>query len=78
MDRIDKALVKLSTKEKEWVKEILAQLSRKETDNLNIKKLKGREDIFRVRKGDIRVIYRTEKEKLFLLAIERKNDNTYK
>jgi len=78
MDRIDKALVKLSTKEKEWVKEISAQLSRKETDNLNIKKLKGREDIFRVRKGDIRVIYRTEKEKLFLLAIERKNDNTYK
>jgi len=78
MDRIDKALVKLSTKEKEWVKEILAQLSRKETDNLNIKKLKGREDIFRARKGDIRIIYRVEREKIFLQEIKRKNENTYK
>ena len=78
MDRIDKALVKLSTKEKEWVKEISAQLSRKETDNLNIKKLKGREDIFRARKGDIRIIYRVEREKIFLQEIKRKNENTYK
>lgn len=78
MDRIDKVLTKLSSKEREWIKAILEQISRREIDNLNIKKLKGRDDIFRIRKGDIRIMYRVEKERIFLLAIERRNDNTYK
>ncbi|MDP2668633.1 MAG: hypothetical protein Q8P07_02250 [bacterium] len=78
MDRIEKAVAKLSSKEREWVRAILEQIGQKQTDNLDIKKLKGREDVFRARKGDIRIMYRIEKEKIFLLVIERRNDNTYK
>jgi len=45
---------------------------------LNIKKLKGHNDIFRVRKGNIRIIYHLESGKIKLLAIMRRNEKTHK
>lgn len=78
MDRISKALKKFSLKEKERVKEILKKIYSKKLDNLDIKKLKGRDDIFRVRKGKIRIIYRVTNSEIFILLIERKSDKTYK
>lgn len=78
MDRIEKALQKLSPKERTWVKEALLRLQASDLKHLNIKKLKGREDIFRVRKGDIRIVYRVSVEnEIFLLLVERKSDTTY-
>jgi mRNA-degrading endonuclease RelE of RelBE toxin-antitoxin system len=78
MDKIKKALRKLTTKERERVKEILKQLNSRHTDGLDIKKLKGRDDIFRARKSDIRIIYRVADGKIFILAIERRDEKTYK
>lgn len=78
MNNIEKALKKLSGKERERAKEILKNLYAGNTNWFDIKKLKGREDIFRIRKGDIRIIYRLHKNAIFILAIERRNDNTYK
>ncbi len=79
MDRIEKALGKLSEKEKSKVKEILRKTKEGNFDGLDIKKLKGRDNIFRVRKGSIRIIYRKDaKQKIFVLAIERRSDKTYK
>ena len=79
MDRISKFLNKLSQKEMTIVKDVLEKIKKAETANLDIKKLKGADNFFRVRKGDIRIIYRiSEKEEIILLNIERKNDNTYK
>ena len=73
MDKIEKALRKLSSKEREWIKSILADLERGKQDGLDVKKLKGRDDIFRVRKGSLRIIYRTDaKGKIFVLAVERR------
>lgn len=42
------------------------------------KSLKGRKDIFRVRKGDVRIIYRIQKGEVFILAIERRSEKTYR
>lgn len=78
MDRVSKELKKLSGKERSWVKEILEKVKTGNTANLDIKKLKGRQDIFRVRKGIIRIIYRRAQDNIFLLAIERRNENTYR
>ena len=78
MDRIDKALGKLSDKERTKLKQLLSQIAEGKTESLDIKKLKGQNDIFRARKGDIRVLYRVVGKQIFLLAIERRNDNTYK
>ena len=78
MDKIAKALKKLSPKEQELVRGILVKLGNKQLENLNLKKLKGRDDIFRVRKGKLRIIYRLDqKGNIFILAIEKRSDITY-
>lgn len=77
MDKIDKALRRLSEKERASLKVLLERIIRKETKGLDIKKLRGRDDIYRARKSDLRVIYRVEGKRIYLLAIERRNDTTY-
>lgn len=77
MDKISKALRKLSDEEKEIVKAILTALKSGRTAGFDIKKLKSRGDIFRVRKGRIRIIYQKGAKVMRILAIERRNDNTY-
>ena len=70
---------KLTAKEREWVRQLLLKLQSGQTAGLDIKKLKGRDDIFRVRKGKIRIIYRSDEGgRLFVLLIERRNETTYK
>ena len=79
MDKITKALQKLSDKERQKIKLVLSKLLAGDTNGLDIKKLKDRSDIFRVRVGDLRIIYRTDlKEKIVVLAIARRNEKTYK
>ena len=46
MDKIEKALNKLSPKERQKIKEILLQVDRGNFKGLDLKKLKGRDDIF--------------------------------
>lgn len=78
MDAIEKILRKLNDRERRWVREILKKLQARRFDGLDVKKLKGRSDIFRARKGDVRIIYRVSEEKeLFILAIERRSEKTY-
>lgn len=78
MDKIEKALEKLTRKEQGWVKEILERLVSGKREGLDIKKLKGRKDIFRVRKSDIRILYRVLSDgKIYVLAIERRREDTY-
>ena len=77
MDAIDKAIKKFSTMERAWVKDILRKVNVGQLQGLDIKKLKGWDDIFRVRKGDIRVIYRKQNGRVSLLAVGRKKEKTY-
>ncbi len=78
MDKINKALKKLNKKEKITIKEILINIENENTKNLDIKKLKSRDDIFRVRKGRIRIIFHKKKENISILSIEKRTDQTYK
>ena len=78
MDKIDKAIARLSDKERTKLKQLLTLIGGQKTKGLDVKKLKGREDIYRARKGGLRILYRTDGEHVYLLAIERRNDNTYK
>lgn len=78
VDKISKALDKLTGKERKQIKIISLDLLSGKYANYDLKKLKGREDIYRVRKGRIRIVYRVaEDKKIYLLAIERRNDTTY-
>ncbi|NCO44096.1 hypothetical protein GW889_01045 [Candidatus Berkelbacteria bacterium] len=78
MDKIEKALKKLSGKERQKVKTILERLKAHDLTGLNIKKLKDRDDIFRVRSSDLRIIYQSNNSQINILAIERRNEKTYK
>ena len=79
MDKLDKALSKLGAKEKKQAKEILLKLQPGDFRTLDIKKLKGRKDIYRARKGTLRIIYSIGKDKkISILAIERRSKGTYR
>jgi mRNA-degrading endonuclease RelE of RelBE toxin-antitoxin system len=78
MDKISKALKKLTEKERRLIRDILQKINSGKLKGLDLKKLVGREDIFRVRKGDLRVILRLEKKKYYLLTIERRSEKTYR
>ena len=78
VDKVQKALNKLSDKEREQIKKILNDLLSRNLIEYDIKKLKGREDIYRIRKGRVRIIYRQHASgRIFLLAVERRSDTTY-
>lgn len=78
MNKIHKALKNLSAKERCSVEKILSRISQGDFVNLDIKKLKDRQDIFRVRKGSLRIIFRqVEGKKVIILNLERRSDNTY-
>jgi mRNA-degrading endonuclease RelE of RelBE toxin-antitoxin system len=78
MDKIAKALKKLSAKERESAKKLLEKIEAGELKGLDTKKLKNRDDIFRARKGDMRVIYRVQDGSIYILALERRSEKTYK
>jgi len=77
-DKIAKALSKLSAQEKVKIKQILDQIKSGQLSDLDLKRLKGHRDIFRIRKGDLRVIYRSVDSQISILAIERRSEKTYR
>ena len=78
MADLEKSLGKLTVKERKQIKDVLIKLMAGDLQGLDLKKLRGAEDIFRVRKGALRVIYRKEKNKLFVLAVEKRSESTYR
>jgi mRNA-degrading endonuclease RelE of RelBE toxin-antitoxin system len=78
MDKIDKALSKLTSKEKEWIKNIIKALQLGRFDNMDIKKLKGFADVFRVRKGGLRILYQLLGGRIVILKIDKRKEDTYK
>jgi mRNA-degrading endonuclease RelE of RelBE toxin-antitoxin system len=78
MDRIEKLLAELNAKERKNIKEILTQLAAGFLKSLDIKKLQGRKSVFRVRKGQLRIIFTMNKSIIKILTIERRTDHTYK
>ncbi len=78
MDKLDKSISRLDEKEKEMVKFVLKKLQNDNLRGLNLQKLKSRKNIFRVKKGKIRIIYQIKDVKKYILAIERRSEKTYK
>ena len=78
MDKLEKALKKLAAGEKGIVKLLLTLIKNRRLTGLDVKKLKGQTDIFRVRKGKLRIIYQLKENEVKILAIERRTETTYK
>lgn len=78
MDKIAKALENLSAKEKELMKNILLKIKSNSLSGFDLKKLKNCDNIFRIRKGKLRIIFKKGADgQCFILAVERRSDKTY-
>ena len=77
MDKIEKALRKLSPKEQKILRLILLDILKRNFLGLDVKKLKGRENVYRVRKGAMRIIFQIKGDQILLLTLERRSDTTY-
>ncbi|MFA4942995.1 MAG: hypothetical protein WC564_05160 [Patescibacteria group bacterium] len=78
MDKITKALQNLSSKERLLIKSILLKIGDNSLSGFDLKKLKNCDNIFRIRKGSLRIIFKKQSDgQYFILAIERRSDTTY-
>ena len=78
-DKIKKFLKKLSRKDLDRVEEIILRISKGQDKGLNVLQLKGTSNIYRVRKGKIRIIYSLDADrKIRVLDITRRSEKTYK
>lgn len=78
MDRNQKFLKRLSTKEFSAVMSVLEKIEDRDFSKLALKKLSGHKDIYRVRVGTVRIILFYNDSKAEVLEIGRRNENTYK
>lgn len=77
-DKISKQLAKLTLNERQQIKTALIKIEANQIENLDVKKLKGRDDIYRVRVRNMRIVFRSSKSQINVLAIERRSDQTYR
>ena len=77
-DKIKKLLAKLPPKEREIIKLLILRITLDDTFGLDIKQLSGHADLFRVRKGSLRIVYRKTLADILIIRIDRRNEKTYK
>ena len=78
MNRIEKFIHNLAPKERWLIQETITRLGHRDLTGLDIKKLKGFSDLFRVRLGRIRIIFQMNAEiSPRVLDISNRNDTTY-
>ena len=78
MNKIDKFLKKLKPKEKEALILLLLQIKKDHSKIPGLKKLKGKNDYYRVRFSQYRIIFIIKKSGTEIRRITKRNDSTYK
>ena len=77
MDSITKFLIKLSILERNIILELINKILILDLDNLDVKKMVWKSNLYRVRKWKIRIIFKKEMSKWVLLDINYR-DKIYK
>lgn len=79
VDRVTKNLQKFSKRERHQILQVMKRILINDPEGLDVKKLKGRENAFRVRKGNFRVIFRKSNQGInVIIAVERRSESTYR
>jgi len=79
VDKINKALNKLSPKDREKLQQAFLLVVLGQTQGLNIKKLKGHQHLYRLRVGNARLVYlHPQGQQPVVLFVGRRNDQTYR
>lgn len=77
MNKILKFLNKLSVKERKSTEEDIKLIVARNLETLDVKKLAGFNNLFRSKRGKVRIIFLMEGDKTHIIKISRRNDNTY-
>ncbi|MCR4334623.1 MAG: hypothetical protein NUV47_02765 [Patescibacteria group bacterium] len=78
MNDVSKFVKSLSAKEQIRIEEVISKMESGDINGLDIKKLKGYSDMFRVRIGNYRIICRHNEQYGFVVVkVTRRNDTTY-
>ncbi len=78
-DRIKKILAQMSRKEREQIIDLIETILQRRFSGLDMKKLKGHGSAYRVRKGDFRIIFTMSVDhEIRIVALERRTDTTYR
>jgi mRNA-degrading endonuclease RelE of RelBE toxin-antitoxin system len=78
MPNLKKLLSKFNEKERKTIESMIGTIASLDWRNLNVKKLRGYQEIFRVRKGKIRIVFTKNKRCISIITIERRCEDTYK
>lgn len=74
MDKIQKALDKLTKKKRAIIFKVLQKIIDNDVFDLKPKKLKGFSNYYRIRSGNMRLVYKTENGKNILVNIDYRKD----
>ncbi len=74
MDKIAKFLNKLNKKQREKIQELILKILANDISEFKVKKLKGFEDLYRIREGQIRMVFRKKDGKNILININFRKD----
>ena len=74
---LEKFLARVSSKEKKLLGNTIEKIITRNFIGLDIKKLTGQENIFRVRKGVFRIIFKVTKTDVKITTVTRRGDTTY-
>jgi mRNA interferase RelE/StbE len=77
MNKLDKFLYKLDKKTREVVGKVITLIILEDFSMLDLKKLKGSENRYRVRVGRIRIVFDKTKNSNKIQDISFRSDNTY-
>ena len=78
MPSLKRLLSKFSKEERKIIEFLIEKIISLNWRDLDVKKLRGYQNIFRVRKGKIRIIFTKDKKEISLIAVERRHEDTYK
>ena len=77
MNRIEKFLAALDKDRRRQVETIILRIAANDLTGMDVKKLRGREQRFRVRVGRMRIQFVRDRSENRILVIEWRNSHTY-
>jgi mRNA-degrading endonuclease RelE of RelBE toxin-antitoxin system len=77
MDKIEKLFRRIPKRDRLRIQEILLRIKNRDYKDLKRQKLKGYENIYRIRTGNYRIIYFDDGEEIILKAVKKRDEATY-
>lgn len=79
MNKIEKLLRKIKKREQQYILLMIRQLKNDYSKVPGVKKILGHQNLFRVRIGNYRIIFKIYKDRSGeIIKLKRRDDNTYK